>query len=286
MADEIKKEKKKEEVAVDTVKTEEVAVVAVKENTGYSRGYNQGRTGYNQGYNTGYNNERSQKPWVPKTRLGKMVKEGQIKSMDEIVLKGLSIKESEIVDYLIPELEIDLMLVGQSRGKFGGGKRRTFRQTQKKTEEGNVISFSSYAVIGNRNGFVGIGVGKAKETVPSRDKAIRAAKLNLIRIKRGCGSWECGCRSQHSIPFKVSGKCGSVVVTLLPAPKGVGLCAHEELRKILSFAGIKDVWSKSTGTTSSRINFVMACFDALKKLTTVKTQAAFEEKAGIRGGKL
>lgn len=254
------------------------------ERRGERRDYKRGE--YKRDYKRDYNEENKNKIWVPKTRLGKMVKEGKIKSIDEILIKGLSIKEAEIVEYLIPDLEIDLMLIGQSKGKFGGGKRRTFKQTQKKTEEGNVVSFASYAIVGNKDGFVGIGAGKAKETVPSRDKSIRAAKLNIIRIKRGCGSWECGCKGSHSIPFKVTGKCGSVEITLLPAPKGVGLCCHEEIRKILSFAGIKDIWSRSKGTTTSRINFVMACFDALKKLSTTKMHKGFEEKAGIKGGKL
>src|SRR3989338_8376894 len=139
--------------------------------------------------------------WKPKTSLGRMVKEGKIDNIDYILDKGLKILEINIVDILLPNLEIDFIMVGQSKGKFGGGKRSIWRQTQKKTAEGNKPKFAALAIVGNKNGYVGMGYGKSKETVPAREKAIRKAKLNLIKIKRGCGSWECGCKEPHSIPF-------------------------------------------------------------------------------------
>ena len=122
--------------------------------------------------------------WVPQTKLGKMVKEGKIKNIDEILSNKMKILEPEIVDYLL-SVDHDLLFVGQSKGKFGGGKRRAWRQSQKKTKEGNVITFSAFAVVGDKNGHVGIGFGKAKETLPAREKALRKAKLNLMKIKRG-----------------------------------------------------------------------------------------------------
>lgn len=208
--------------------------------------------------------------WVPKTKLGKMVKEGKIK-IDEILDRGLKIKEPEIVDFLIPNLEIDLILIGQARGKFGGGKRKAFKQTQKKTGEGTRVKFTCLAVVGNKDGYVGIGLGKSNETVPARAKAIRNAKLNIIKIKRGCGSWECACNDLHSIPFKIEGKTGSTKIVLKPAPKGLGLCVGDECKKILSLAGIKDIWSKTFGQTRTRINLAFACFNALKQLTRMKS---------------
>ncbi len=101
--------------------------------------------------------------WEPRTQIGRDVRSGKIKNIDEILLGKKRILEPEIVDSLIT-LEKDLMLVGQSKGKFGGGKRRAWRQTQKKTMEGNVLTFSSMAVVGDRNGHVGLGLGKSKET--------------------------------------------------------------------------------------------------------------------------
>ena len=222
--------------------------------------------------------------WLPKTEIGKKVKSGEIKSIDEIIDKGFQIREAEIVDALLPGLDTDLILVGQSKGKFGGGKRRAFRQTQKKTAEGNKIKFTSIALVGNKNGYIGLGVGTSNETVPAKNKAIRNAKLNIIRIKRGCGSWECACGEPHSIPFKIEGKTGSVEVKLIPAPKGLRLACSNELKKILKLAGIKDIWSKSNGQTSTRMNHVFACFEALKELSRTKTRNKFDNFAGVSEG--
>jgi len=224
--------------------------------------------------------------WKPKTTIGKKVKSGEIKELGEILDKGLKILEPEIVDMLLPNLESDLLEIGQSKGKFGGGKRSIWRQTQKKSKEGNKPSFATVAVVGNHDGYIGVGMGKAKETVPAREKAIRKAKLNIIKIKRGCGSWECGCGSPHSIPFKVKGKSGSVTATLMPAPKGTGLCAASEIKKMLTLAGFKDVYSKTKGKTMTRLNLVKAAFDALKKLTSIKAKSSFEKQAGVCDGRI
>lgn len=222
--------------------------------------------------------------WIPKTEVGKKVRSGEIKDIEEILDNGLRILEPEIVDALMPDVQSELLLFGQSKGKFGGGQRRVFKQTQKKTQEGNKPKFSTLAVIGNKNGIVGLGFGKAKETVPAREKAFRNAKINVIKIKRGCGSWQCGCKGPHSIPYAVEAKVGSVVVKLMPAPKGKGLCIQGECKKMLDMAGIKDVWSKTTGKTSSRGNLIVACFEALKKLMEVKTQPEHKEVLGIKEG--
>ena len=194
--------------------------------------------------------------------------------------------EPEIIDALMPDLEQDLLLAGQAKGKFGGGKRRVFRQTQKKTPEGNKPSFATFAVIGNRNGYVGIGKGKAKETVPAREKAFRRAKLNLIKIRRGCGSWECGCKEPHSIPFAVEGKVGSVKIKLMPAPKGAGLVAEKECQRILELAGIKDVYSHTIGQTQTKVNLMKACLTALKKLMSTRVQEDHYKLLGILEGKV
>lgn len=209
--------------------------------------------------------------WIPKTSLGKKIKNGEIKDIDEVLNTGHRILEPEIVDFLIPNLEHTLILVGQSKGKFGGGKRSIWKQTQKKTNEGNKPKFATLAVVGDKNGHIGIGYGKAKETVPAREKAIRNAKLNILKIKTGCGSWACYCNDPHSIPFKVSGRCGSVRITLIPAPKGTNLCTEREVQKMLSLSGLKDVYSKTVGQTRTKINLIYACFEALKQLSKTKT---------------
>ncbi len=221
--------------------------------------------------------------WTPRTGLGKEVFNKKITDLSTILDSGKKILEPQIVDSLL-ESESELLLIGQAKGKFGGGQRRVFRQTQKKTREGNKPRFSTVAVVGNKNGFVGIGYGKSKETVPAREKALRNAKLNIFKISRGSGSWESTSKDPHSIPFKVEGKQGSVKVTLLPAPKGTGLCAESEIAKILTLAGITDVWSRTLGQTKNKINLIKATEKALRKLTSTKIIQNFGDNVSIREG--
>jgi len=207
--------------------------------------------------------------WEPKTKLGREVKDGKIKNINEILDNNRKILEEQIVDSLL-EIQTDLILIGQAKGKFGGGKRRAWRQTQRKTKQQNIPTFSTMAVIGDENGHVGIALGKAKETLPARDKAIRKAKLSIIKVKRACSSFDCACSELHTVPFKVSGKTGSCRVILIPAPQGTGLVVGGELKKILKLAGIKDVYSKTFGKKRTTFNLIKACFDALKKTNPEK----------------
>ncbi len=208
--------------------------------------------------------------WTPKTSLGRKVKAGEITNIDNILDSGLPILEEQIVDILMPNLQSELLMIGQSKGKFGGGSRRIFKQTQKKTPEGNKPSFACMAVVGNSDGYVGVGYGKSKDTVPAREKAVRNAKLAVFKIRRGAGSWEDTSPEPHSIPFAVQGKCGSIRMHLLPAPKGKGLIVEQECAKILRLAGIESVYSKTSGQTRSKVNVITACIDALKRLNEFK----------------
>lgn len=208
--------------------------------------------------------------WQPKTVIGMKVKSGEITNIDQILGRGQPILETAIVDALLPNLESDLLAIGQSKGKFGGGKKSIWRQVQKKTAEGNKPSFAALVIVGNRDGYLGMGYGKARETLPAREKGVRKAKLNIIKVRRGCGSWECGCGGNHSIPCKIVARCGSVVVELMPAPKGTGLTMEKEVGKILTLAGIKDVSSRTSGQTRTKLNHVKAVFEALRLLSQVK----------------
>lgn len=233
-------------------------------------------------YKKGFDKEA----WKPKTEMGKKIKAGEITDIDEILDNGLTILEAEITDSLLPNINTELLLIGQSKGKFGGGQRRIFKQTQKKTKEGNKPHFAIYACVGDNNGHIGLGYGKSKETVPAREKALRRAKLNVIKVRRGCGSWQCGCKEAHTIPFAVKGKCGSCIMELIPAPKGTGLRIESECQKVLSLAGIKDVWSKTKGQTKTKINLITACFNALKNLVAMKVASKYFEELGIVEGKI
>ncbi len=204
--------------------------------------------------------------WVPKTELGRAVRAGKIKNIDEVLDSGQKIMEPEIVDLLVSGLRTDTLFIGQAKGKFGGGKRRAFRQTQKKTKEGNVLTFGVMAVVGDGHGHIGLGYGRAGETLPAKEKAIRKAKLNIVKVARGCASFDCSCDEEHSIPLVVTGKCSSVVVKLMPAPQGTGLVISDELKKILKAVGIKDVYSKCSGKLRTTFNSAKACMKALEKI--------------------
>ncbi|MEM5831727.1 MAG: 30S ribosomal protein S5 [Candidatus Aenigmatarchaeota archaeon] len=208
--------------------------------------------------------------WTPKTKLGKLVLEGKIKSIDEILENGLKILEAEIVDVLLPNLKIEPVLIGKGGTKGGGGKRIPVKRSQKVTASGRRIKYSVMVIVGDENGHVGIGRGKAKDGRSAYLKAIRNAKLNIIKVYMGCGSWECDCKQPHSIPWKSYGKSGSVKVILMPAPRGTGLVVDDESKKLLRLAGIKDVWSKTFGRTKQHMNLIQAMFDALRNIPKYK----------------
>ena len=253
----------------------------------------------NRGFNNKNNNQRrngnrengprrthevEKKVWVPKTELGKSVASGKITSMDEVLLKNYKIMEPEITETLIPDLQMDFINVGQAKGKFGGGKRKTSKATQRITMEGSQMSFTMICVSGNKDGIVGLGFGKSRETMPSREKSQRNAKLNLAIVRRGCGDWGCFCGTAHSIPFAVEGKSGSCIVKLIPAPKGTGLVIESELKKMLELAGIKDIWSKTYGSTKNKINLMKAGFDAIKQLQRIKVMPNNMKGRGVKEG--
>jgi len=126
------------------------------------------------------------------------------------------------------------------------------------------------AVVGDGHGHIGLGYGRATETLPAKEKAIRKAKLNIMKIKRGCASFDCSCDEEHSIPVAVTGKCSSTVVKLMPAPQGTGLVINDELKKILRAVGIKDIYSKCSGKIRTTFNAGKACMDALNKIGEIQ----------------
>lgn len=207
--------------------------------------------------------------WTPKTRLGVMIKDGKISNMADMFNSGLPIMEYEIIDFLLPDTVEEVLDINLVQRMHKSGRRVRFRAT---------------VVVGNNNGYVGLGKGTAKEVGPAIRKGIRDAKLKMIEIRRGCGSWECGCGMPHTVPFKINGAAGSVRVKLLPAPSGVGIVAGGISKKIILLAGIKDIWSETRGQTQTTINMASATFDALKNTSTMKTSKKYEEIGGIVAG--
>ena len=210
--------------------------------------------------------------WEPRTKLGRQVKSGEITSISEILQMGKRPREVEIVDTLVPDLEDEILSVRLVQRMHRSGRRLSFRVT---------------AAVGNGDGIVGVSHTSGREASPAIRKAINAAKLQIYEIKRGCGSWECGCGRPHSLPFEVTGHKGSVRVTLKPAPRGLGLAAAEIPQTILRLAGIEDAWTSSKGQTRTTINFALATFDALKQTSEVALKEAHREKVvtGVTGGK-
>jgi len=188
--------------------------------------------------------------WVPRTRLGKMIQEGKITSIEEVFTAGLQMREPQIVDALVPDLQEEVININL---------------VQKQTDAGEKSRFKAIVAVGNRDGYIGLGSGKASQVRNAIEKAAADARLKIVPVRRGCGSWECGCGRLHSIPFQVEGKTGGVRVIFVPGPRGLGLVASEVSKVILGLAGIKDCWTRSYGSTRTIPSFAYAVFDALKQ---------------------
>ena len=194
--------------------------------------------------------------WTPRTRLGRLVQQGKISSIEEIFAEGLKIREPEIVDMLLPDIQEEVIHIGI---------------VQKQTDAGEKTRFKAIVAIGNGNGYVGLGSGKADQVRTAIEKAAKDARLNITLVRRGCGSWECGCGQPHSLPFETSGKSGSVVIKIIPGPRGLGLVASEVAKVILRLAGIKDCWTRSYGQTRTVPSFAYALYNALKRTYEIVT---------------
>lgn len=195
--------------------------------------------------------EREQAPWVPKTRLGELVATGKITSLEEIFESGQRVKEAEIVKKLLPDIKSNVVSVGI---------------VQKQTDAGEITKFAAVVAVGNEGGWFGVGRGKAVQMRSAIDKATTDAYLNIIPVKLGCGSWECRDGRPHSVPFRITGKGGSVRVEIIPAPRGLGLVAGETVRNLLGLAGVKDAWTRTYGSTNTMSSIANAVYDALKKI--------------------
>mgnify|MGYP001231690571 CR=1 FL=1 len=189
--------------------------------------------------------------WTPRTRLGSLVASGKIAGLEEIFENRLAIKEPEIVKTLVPDMKSNVVSVSI---------------VQKQTDAGEMTRFNALVAVGNENGWFGIGHGKAPQVRNAIEKSTNSAFLNVIPIRLGCGSWECRCSEQHSVPYRTIGKGGSVRVEIIPGPRGLGLVAGENVKGLLTLAGVKDAWTKTFGSTTTASSVVTAVYDALKKV--------------------
>ena len=131
------------------------------------------------------------------------------------------------------------------------------RRVTKVVKGGRTMRFSALVVVGNRNGSVGIGTGKAGEVPSAIDKATAAAKKNLVKIAT----------CETTIPHETVGKFGASNIHLIPAKTGTGVIAGGAARSIIELAGIKDIVTKRHGS-SNKINLVKATLNGLKSLKT------------------
>lgn len=133
---------------------------------------------------------------------------------------------------------------------------------------GRRFSFNAIVVVGNGNGYVGIGLGKANEVTDAISKGFENAKKNLVRIPI----------YKNTIPHEILGKYGAAKVFLKPASQGTGVIAGGAVRAIMEAAGIRDILSKSIGSSNPH-NVVKATMVALESLDNV---LSITKKRGIQ----
>jgi small subunit ribosomal protein S2e len=194
--------------------------------------------------------------------LGRLVKAGLIKSLEEIYLFSLPIKEYQIIDFLLPAPKLKDEVV-------------KIMPVQKQTRAGQRTRFKAFVVVGDSEGHVGLGVKCSKEVATAIRGGIILAKLSIVPVRRGYWGNKIG--SVHTVPTKVTGTCGSVRVRLVPAPRGAGIVAAKTPKKLLQFAGIEDVYTSSKGCTKTMGNFVKATFAAISATYAYLTPDLWKE---------
>jgi small subunit ribosomal protein S2e len=225
---------------------------------GMTRGGRGGARGGRGGARGGRKDE--DKEWIPVTKLGRLVKDGKIKSMDEIYRFSMPVKEHQIIDFFFPKLTDEVVKV---------------MPVQKQTQAGQRTRFKAFVILGDNNGHVGLGVKCSKEVSLAIKGAMALAKLSIIPIR--LGHWGNVIGEPHTVPAKVTGKCGSSLCRLVPAPRGTGIVSSTSIKKLLQLAGIEDCYTQSRGKTKTLGNFIKATFAAIGNTTAYMTPDLWAE---------
>lgn len=138
------------------------------------------------------------------------------------------------------------------------------RRTARVVAGGRRFSFRATVVVGNRNGKVGLGVGKGADVSSAIEKGVYQAKKNIIMVSL---------TDKHSILYEVRSKVSASRILLKPAREGKGLIAGGPVRLIADLAGIKNLTSKILGRTTNKLNNARATIEALKKLNSKNQNA-------------
>ncbi len=199
--------------------------------------------------------------------------------MEKEIEKDLEVKDTENTEKSEKVEKTD------RKPRKSNGEKRSPRQRQPKLYEEEVISigrvtkvtkggrhfrFSAVVVVGDKKGRVGLGTGKSNEVPDAIKKASQAAAKNVVKVS---------IVDERTIPHEAIGVCGASKVMLKPANKGTGVKAGGPVRSVLEMAGVKDILSKSLGS-STKVNMAYATLEALK------SQKTLEEVARLRGKKV
>tara|TARA_B100000524_G_scaffold338038_1_gene229156 strand:- start:597 stop:1475 length:879 start_codon:yes stop_codon:yes gene_type:complete len=213
------------------------------------RGRGRGERGRGRGDRGRGRGGKDKEEWIPCTKLGRLVKDGKIKSLEQIFLFSIPIKEFQIVDMMLGDkLKDEAMQI---------------MPVQKQTSAGQRTRFRAFIAVGDYDGHIGLGVKCSKEVAGAIAGGIINAKCGIVPVRRGY--WGAKIGLPHTVPIKLTGKCGSVRIRLVPAARGTGIVASPTSKKILQMAGVQDCYTASQGHTKTKGNFAKCTFDAVAK---------------------